>query len=102
MFEVGSEEFKRRVAAYRDAGEVFGSDLAKALLLAVRRSGDSRHSKIELSVILLQELLAGVQRLRELGIPALLVQIYERAARQACREELLHGLETPMPSREAA
>ncbi len=78
------------------------ASLAKALLLTLSRSGKGREIKVELSIILLRELLMGVQKLRELGAPTFLVQVYERAARQACRDELLCGIETAMPSRKAA
>src|SRR5688500_11673607 len=93
MIEVQKEEFDKRLRSYAGAGAQFGADLAKALLLAVSRGGGDREAKAHLSAIVMREILAAVERLRELGVPALLVQAYERACRRACRDELLQGLE---------
>ncbi len=102
MFEVSTDVYSRRLSAYRDAGKVLGTDLAKALLLAMSRSSGVHNAKVELSAILLRELLSAVKALRELGAPNILIHDFERAARQACRDELVRGMPRPMQSRQAA
>ncbi len=102
MFEVSTDVYSRWLSAYRDAGKVLGTDLAKAFLLAMSRSAGDRQAKIELSAILMRELLSAVEALRELRAPAMLIQDFEKAARRACRDELLGGMASAMPSRQAA
>ena len=87
MTEVQRSE--TRLQRARQQGAEFGSDLAKALFLAVRTSGDDRDAKAQFAQIVLREILAAVEKLRDSGASSVLVQEYERACRQACRDELV-------------
>jgi hypothetical protein len=86
-----TEFVKRRARQFRQIGAEYGRDLAAALLLAVDRGAD-REAEHEMAQIVLREIGAAVQRLRETGLPELLVATYERACRQSCREELLPAI----------
>ena len=87
-----TEFVKRRARQFRQIGAEYGRDLAGALLLAVERGAD-RDAEHQMTQIVLREINAAVQRLRDARIPELLVAAYERACRESCREQLLPAIE---------
>src|SRR5688572_8895168 len=81
MTEVQRSETRLQWA--RQQGAELGSDLARALFLAVRRSGDDRDAKAQFAQMVLREILAAVEKLRDSGASSVVVREYERACRQA-------------------
>ncbi len=86
-----TEFVKRRATQFRQIGAEYGRDLAGALLLAFER-GAGRGAEQEMTQIVLREISAAVQRLRDARLPELLVAAYERACRESCREQLLPAI----------
>lgn len=77
----------------QQAGKEFGSDLAAALVLAAQGADEDRQLKKQMSQIVLREISASVDCLRGRQLPEALVAVYERACREACRDELLSKLQ---------
>ena len=76
----------------RQSGAEFGQDLAAALIVAGK--GLDRDAKRRMSQLVIREIAAAVQNLRDAGIPATAVESFERSCRDACRDELLRAVET--------
>ena len=79
-----AEEFSR-------LGRERGQELAAALLLASNRGNADRALKRQMAQIVLRQIEAAVQRLRDTGVPADLSEAYERNARRGVRDELAAG-----------
>ena len=71
-------------------GAEYGQDLAAALVQAGRDLDTGRRR--QMSKIVLREIAAAVEDLRAAGIPQAQVDAFERACRQACRDELLRAV----------
>jgi hypothetical protein len=102
MAELDSTRLERLLSGYREAGSLYGRDLAKALLLSVSRDKRDRAAKVAFSSIVLRELEAAVRELQSGGVHAVLIGAFDRAARQACRDELLAGIQLHPEARKAA
>ena len=71
-------------------GAEYGQDLAAALIQAGRDL--DKDQKRQMSQIVLREIASAVGDLRADGIPERQVEAFERACRQACRDELLRAV----------
>ena len=71
-------------------GAEYGQDLAAALIRAGKDL--DQEQKRQMSKVVLREIAAAVEALRASGIPERQVGLFERACRQACRDELLRAV----------
>jgi hypothetical protein len=76
------EEVRRR-------GSEYGRDLAAALVLASSREGADRALKAEMAKIVLNQIEGAVRKLEDASFPSDIVVLYESAAREGVRAELL-------------
>jgi hypothetical protein len=88
------------VKSIRQSGAEYGQDLAAAMIVAGK--GLDRDQKRRMSQLVVREIAAAVQNLRDAGIPATAVESFERACREACRDELLRAVETERGHERAA
>lgn len=73
----------------RRLGSEYGRDLAAALVLASDRAGDDRALKRQMAGLVLGEIAAALEKLRNAAISSDLIEVYERGAREGVRDELL-------------
>jgi hypothetical protein len=78
-------------AEVRRQGGEYGRELAAALLLASSRGDADRALKAEMARIVLRQISAAVETLEDAAFPAHLVGLYESAAREGVRDELLRS-----------
>lgn len=76
------EEVRRR-------GSEYGHELAAALVLASGREHADRALKAEMAKIVLHQIEGAVRKLQDASFPPALVALYESAAREGVRAELL-------------
>jgi hypothetical protein len=81
-----------RFQEVRRLGGEYGRELAAALVLASSRTAD-RALKRQMARIVLRQIAAAVEKLKNAAFPAELTLVYERAARQGVHEELLKNQE---------
>ena len=77
------------VERFRLLGAEYGRDLAAALVLASARSGEDRATVRAMARIVLREIAAAVDKVRDASIPAPLAKAYEQACRASVRSELM-------------
>jgi hypothetical protein len=75
-------------AEIEKSGYEFGSELAAALVLASTRARADAFTKRAMAQIVLREIDASVQELRESYAPVLLIAAYEEACRAGVKDEL--------------
>jgi hypothetical protein len=73
----------------RRIGNDYGCELAAALVLASSRGNADRILKRQMAQIVLDQIEGAAQELKNAPIPAELIQIFRRGARNGVREELL-------------
>jgi hypothetical protein len=73
----------------RRLGGALGRELAAALVLASGRGNVDRALQRQMARIVLREIAVAVEKLRNAAFPADLTALYERAAREGVRDELL-------------
>ena len=81
-----------RVHTFEDVrrlGSEHGHELAAALVLASSRGDADRALKRQMARIVLSQIAAAVEQLRNAAFPDELAALYEHAARQGVRDELL-------------
>ena len=78
-----------RFEEVRRLGGEFGRELAAALMLASNRANAERALQRQMARIVLRQIALAVEKLENAAFPADLVALYERAAREGVRDELL-------------
>jgi hypothetical protein len=73
----------------RRLGGEFGRELAAALVLASGRENADRALQRQMAGIVLRQIAVAVEKLENSAFPENLVKLYERAAREGVRDELL-------------
>jgi hypothetical protein len=73
----------------RRIGNDYGCELAAALVLASSRGNADRMLKRQMAQIVLDQIEGAAQELKNAPVPAELIQIFWRGARNGVREELL-------------
>lgn len=76
-------------AEVRRLGSAYGRELAAALVLASNRGNADVAVKRQMTRIVLREIDAAVGKLRYASFPTELTALYERAARDGVRNELM-------------
>ena len=77
------------------SGSDYGQDLAAAFVLASRVGVDQELTR-HLTRIVLREISATVQTLRDAQLSVSVIDAYEHACLAACREELLRSARIPL------
>jgi hypothetical protein len=76
---------------FRQHGSEYGRELAAALVLASSRGNADRALKAEMARIVLGQIESAVRTLEDAAFPSDLIALYESAARQGVRDELLRS-----------
>jgi len=78
------------------SGSDYGQDLAAAFVLATSRGAADQELTRHLTRIVLREISATVQTLRDAQLSVSAIDAYEHACLAACREELLRSARIPL------